>query len=118
MTQEEAKDYVLSHLPCTTTGVVALFDEHFKGIVKINSLLGLSSRFLGYTKLVLTLSFPFVDDPNTPANTRKNLEANLQWWLKKHDFKVIKREFDNNTLEDVLWIEPPIEIKEDRGRLH
>jgi hypothetical protein len=57
MTQEEAKDYVLTHLPCTMKGIVSLFDLYFHGTVTLEKLVGLQARTLGCAKLVFHLKF-------------------------------------------------------------
>jgi hypothetical protein len=113
MTQEDAKEYVMTHLPCTMTGVVAIFDAYFHGTVVVEKLVGMNARTLGYAKLVFYLRIPTYVDATKHKPTF--LITCFHQWCAFHDFAVERSGFSKEPFgEYVAWIKPAIEIKEDR----
>jgi hypothetical protein len=116
MTTEEAKDYVMTHLPCSMKGVVTLFDTYFHGTVKLEKLVGMAPKFLGYNTLVFYLRFSAdaIAEPQ-PMPRFNGLMHCFRSWAAYHDFKIKREGFDVENLGlYIVWIKPPIEIKEDR----
>jgi hypothetical protein len=116
MTQEEAKDYVLTHLPCTMKGIVSLFDLYFHGTVTLEKLVGLQARTLGCAKLVFHLKFQAeVMAEAHPMPQFKHLIKCFRAWCAFHNFKIEREGFDVEVFGNyIVWIKPPVEIKEDR----
>lgn len=116
MTTDEAKDYVLTHLPCSMKGIVTLFDAYFQGAVKLEKLVGMAPKFLGYNKLVFYLKFKDAIMAGIhPMSQFKELMKCFRAWAAFHDFKIEREDFDVEAFGlYVVWIKPPIEIKEDR----
>jgi hypothetical protein len=116
MTSEEAKEYVMTHLPCSMKGVVTLFDTYFHGTVKLEKLVGMAPKFLGYNTLVFYLQF----DPDTVAEIHpmprfQELIKCFRAWAAFHDFKITREGWDVEVLgQYIVWVKTPIEIKEDR----
>jgi hypothetical protein len=114
VTKEEAKDYVMTHLPCTIKGVEAIFDTYFHGTVKLQKLVGLTPQPLGYSTLVFYLEFNMsgiVEEVALPHF--KSLMRCFRAWAAYHSFK-IEREGFGTEGNYVVWTKPHIEIKEDR----
>lgn len=128
MTTEEAKDYVMTHLPCTMKGIVTLFDTYFHGAVRLEKLVGLAPKFLGYNKLVFYLRFDYLHfDSDTTAERHpmprfRELMRCFRAWAAFHSFVIVREDFmivgagggSKSYGHYVVWIKPPIEIKEDR----
>lgn len=119
MTLEEAKDYVLTHQPCTVLGVIALFDLYFKGWLSLDKLTGLRPGVFGYRTLVFCLKFPAeVEAESHPMPKAKELHSHLLFWFSRHEFKVKKvdKEFAVAGIPSTrtYWVDSACEIKEDR----
>jgi hypothetical protein len=119
MTQEEAKEYVMTHVPCTMTGIVTLFDTYFHGTVKLEKLVGMNAKLLGYNRLVFYMQFPAdIIAEAHPMPQLKFLLKCFRAWCAYHDFKIDKEGFDGEAFGlYVAWVKPAIEIKEDRRGL-
>jgi hypothetical protein len=112
MTQEEAKEYVMTHLPCSMKGIVTLFDTYFHGTVKLEKLVGMAPKFLGYNKLVFYLHFT---GEAMLASNLKDLINCFRAWCAYHDFKIEREGWDvEEHRQYIVWVKTPIEIKEDR----
>jgi hypothetical protein len=116
MTQEEAKEYVMTHLPCSMTGVVTLFDTYFHGTVKLEKLVGMAPKFLGYNTLVFYLKFDAdVMAEKHPMPKHKELMRCFRLWCAYHDFKIHREGWDGESFgQYMVWTKTPVEIKEDR----
>lgn len=116
MTQEEAKDYVITHMPCTMKGIVTLFDTYFHGTVTLDKLVGTNPKLLGYNTLVFYLKFPAdIMAEAHPMPQLKFLLKCFRAWCAFHEFKIVRDGFDVEVFgQYIFWIKPPIEIKEDR----
>lgn len=117
MTTEEAKEYAITHLPCTMTGVVALFDLYFKGVVVIDKLVGMNVKLMGYNRLVFCLTFPLdaIQECHPQPKLTRLVDC-FKAWCAFHNFTIEKETIDRHTLQPIYWVVPPIEIKEDRER--
>jgi hypothetical protein len=116
MTAEEAKEYVMTHLPCSMKGVVTLFDTYFHGTVKLEKLIGTAPKFIGYNQLIFYLRFDAdIMGEKHPMPRFQALITCFRAWAAFHDFKIHREGWD---VEDfgmyLVWVKPPIEIKEDR----
>jgi hypothetical protein len=116
MTQEEAKEYVMTHLPCTMKGVVTLFDTYFHGTVTLDRLVGLNPRTLGYGRLVFYLKFDSnVMSEGHPMTKLTTYLKCFHAWAAFHNFKIERENFEREVFGGyIFWVIPPVEIKEDR----
>jgi hypothetical protein len=112
LTPAEAKEYTLSHLPCTMRAVTELFKLDLEGHVYLDQIVGMRPSGLGYKTLVFYFR-PYQHSPETVAK----VYPYIKWWFENKLNGIVGPVTRGEITYQVWWVQVPIEIKEDRDGL-